>query len=380
MTEHVDTVIVGGGIAGLTCARALHHDGHPFTLVTPRVGGRLLVSDDGKVNYGAYFVGADYEHVLPLVERGPRLLATRVGFGDDEERYSVFRSARHPGQLFALYRTLLRFGHHLRRFRGRCLTVDQPTALAADPYLARLQERDAAEYLASSGFSEVARAVLGEVVYAIGFCEPELMSAFEFLHLARYLVTVPVYAFRVLEDDLVAGFAHRVTVGRVTSVEAGEAGYRVHTDDGRVLVANTVVLATPPAVTQRLAGLPAIKPPVAAWTTHVSGRWLSGPRHDEEVFPAGGEIMAIARQPDDSAVVVSAGSTFDIDRFFAVDKVLAQHHWQPAFHLGRGAMWPGEAAPGLFIAGDHNLCGLEDAALTGLYAGNRILGRLPPGK
>jgi len=42
--QAVETLIIGGGISGLACARHLQDANIPFTLITDRVGGRLALS------------------------------------------------------------------------------------------------------------------------------------------------------------------------------------------------------------------------------------------------------------------------------------------------------------------------------------------------
>jgi len=45
--EETETLIIGGGIAGLACARHLKDAGQPFTLVTDTLGGRMQRSAAG---------------------------------------------------------------------------------------------------------------------------------------------------------------------------------------------------------------------------------------------------------------------------------------------------------------------------------------------
>jgi monoamine oxidase len=74
--REVETIIVGGGISGLACADTLTRNGYrDFALVSPEVGGRVGTSNNGRVNYGAYYVRRDYHHLLPHVTRKRRLRA-----------------------------------------------------------------------------------------------------------------------------------------------------------------------------------------------------------------------------------------------------------------------------------------------------------------
>ena len=69
---HFETLIVGGGVSGLACARRLHERRRDFVLVTDRLGGRMHHSPDGRMNFGATYVNEDYRHVGRYVRRGVR--------------------------------------------------------------------------------------------------------------------------------------------------------------------------------------------------------------------------------------------------------------------------------------------------------------------
>ena len=61
-SQEMGTIIVGGGISGLACARHLHDKGMPFTLVTDSLGGRLALSRQGHY-LGAVMMNNDYVHI-----------------------------------------------------------------------------------------------------------------------------------------------------------------------------------------------------------------------------------------------------------------------------------------------------------------------------
>src|SRR3989344_4331157 len=68
------TLIIGGGMARIGCAQRLTDAGErDFLMVTTDIGGRVPCSDDGDVNYGAYYVRKDYKHLLPYVRLKRRI-------------------------------------------------------------------------------------------------------------------------------------------------------------------------------------------------------------------------------------------------------------------------------------------------------------------
>jgi glycine/D-amino acid oxidase-like deaminating enzyme len=83
-----ETVIIGGGIAGLACGRRLHDRQRPFRLITEAVGGRIRSSTDGAVNLGAYYVRSDYRHVNRFVDRGRRINRLGVMRGNPDGSFS----------------------------------------------------------------------------------------------------------------------------------------------------------------------------------------------------------------------------------------------------------------------------------------------------
>jgi hypothetical protein len=96
-------------------------------------------------------------------------------------------------------------------------------------------------------------------------------------------------------------------------------------------------------------------------------------RADLHLFSESDPTLAIARQRGGTVLVSSRQRQPDLDRYFTDWRVVEHKHWNPAFHLGRDAPLECERGPGLYLVGDHNIVGLEDAYLTGLYAARQII-------
>ncbi len=367
-----ETIIIGGGIAGLACARQLCDGRRRFLLVTEGIGGRIRTSTTG-VNLGAYYVRSDYRHVNRFVElRRPiiRPAVVRPGHGG---LYTNRRLVLHLPQALRFLGLLREFRRRYEAFKRNSVTMSQAEALRADPLLWDLYHEPAARFIRRNDIGLIGADYLAPVVHGTAFTSPNRLSAFSLLLLALPAI-LPIYEFRFRFDLLLAGIERSVLFDTVTGIDGAGRRYSVHTRRSGTLTADQVVVATPIDVAARLLDLGNIKEPVNAHTFLVRGQ-LRQPwaRATINLFPDGDPNLAIAQQNDKSTLLCSASEHPDFARFFTRWEIVEHQRWAPAFHLEGSALLECEQAPGLFLIGDHNVCGLEDAYLTGVYAANRIL-------
>ena len=66
------TIVVGGGMAGMSCAKRLKENGQDVLLETQPLGGRVYYDPKLKSNFGAVFCMANYKHSLEILDdNGP---------------------------------------------------------------------------------------------------------------------------------------------------------------------------------------------------------------------------------------------------------------------------------------------------------------------
>jgi hypothetical protein len=98
-------------------------------------------------------------------------------------------------------------------------------------------------------------------------------------------------------------------------------------------------------------------------------RWA---RADINLFANDDPICAAARQANSSILLCSHEGQPRFDDYVTSWEVIEHRSWNPAFNLVGDTLLECEQSPNLYMVGDHNICGLEDAYLTGLNAANQI--------
>ena len=64
-----ETIVVGGGIAGMSCARKLKDNGRDVLLITDELGGRVCYDPELHNNFGAVFCMENYDNAFKIVDK-----------------------------------------------------------------------------------------------------------------------------------------------------------------------------------------------------------------------------------------------------------------------------------------------------------------------
>lgn len=373
--ETRETIIIGGGIAGLACGRRLCDAGAEFTLVSEDVGGRIRRSRDGALNLGAYYLMADYRHVSQYVRRGRELsmFRSRVHVGSRSYTAWNWRSFAYLPQSLRLRRLLRGFRTHYEAFKKACETTSQAQAIRADSFLWDLYRGSASDLIAQHRIADFVEAFAGPGLHGSTFLPVSRLSGFVFLQFTLPMI-VPIYEFSFRTDAMTRGFEDAIRLGSVTRIERDGDVHRVELEAGDAIRARNLVVATPIDTSRKLLALGPVKRPVSAHMFQISGTlrsaWAREPIH---LFSQDDPMLAIARQENGAVLFCSSQEKPDFERFFLEHRVVEHHCWSPAFNLEGDTLLECEQGENLYLIGDCNVCGLEDSFITGLYAANRIL-------
>jgi glycine/D-amino acid oxidase-like deaminating enzyme len=377
MNDHIETLIVGGGISGLGCARTLHDAGRSFLLVTDRLGGRMHHSADGSMNFGAVYVNADYRHVLRYVARG-RAIRLREIYGQTTAGPKAFWHWRHVRSLRPLVRLVLRLRQLRHMACGFRKSSEQVPQQALAPHYAiadRYRRQPAGELIKELGLGGLHDDYLRLVFQATLFMDPLETNGLVYLAaLLPLVVSTWAADFTHTYDKLTNGYAAKILLDRVQSLQRRlDGSWEVCTAGSRSFRATNVVLAAP---YHNLASLyPVPRPDLSVPATVLFVRGQRRPLcHNRFLLlrPDSSGVAMVWRQSGRDQVIAVRPRP-DLETVYQNPEVVASVSWKTAIMLSSGDWVPLRLEPGLYLAGDYNLCGLEDSFLTGMCAANHIL-------
>jgi hypothetical protein len=378
--KQVETLIVGGGISGLACARQLYERGREFVLVTDRLGGRMLANDDG-LNLGAAYVTSDYRHVLRFVDRGQRIFIKDVYFWDEDRFISLFhpRNALRVGAVVRLYRLVWAFRARLKRLRERSAAVCQKELMEHDPLLRRYVAQPAADLVREHGLERVNSIFCAPIFRSTLFVPYHEANAFYFLA-NLFPIWLPTYALDVRRcvARLTAGFKDRILLAKVTAIEevSGGEAFLVHAAAGEYRARN-LVIATPCRNSAGLLDTGCAVRNIPACTLIVRGRRRTDYLPGRTVFLGDDHpIRVLWPQHNGDDIVYAEAMDPDLAPYYDGYTITGAVAWKTAMQLSDNRWRPLQPRPNLFTIGDHNIGGLEDSFLTGLFAANRIASAL----
>lgn len=374
MNNTYETIIIGAGISGLACAHCLQKHGKDFLIISKDIGGRILSSEDRKANYGAFFVCSDYNHVLPFVSIQKRISLRDFCFHEDHTTYTLYepKLMAYLYQFMKIKKHLYRFRDALRALRKTSQFTSQKKAIEEDTFLHLLYMKNAADFVKEHSLSRGTDKYLSKALYSTTFSAVHEMNAFSFLQYLLPLIT-PIFTFTFEKTTLISSFQHNILIDSVIDICYTNNQYKIKTNTGTYLSKN-LVFATEIGWSYRFAGVQDMNIPVTTHMLHVSGKpkpIISKKAYQLFCHPS--MVQSIADLGDGTFLFYYKDRQPPLDTYFLNPRVIAHHFWNPAGRINGHVLIESNRGNHMYLIGDYNVAGLEEAFITGIYAANQII-------
>lgn len=429
MAKHVETVIAGAGCAGMNCALELQKEGREYLLVSPNIGGRVANDEGVHMNYGAVFYFGTYKHMLAsgllkgTVDVLPKLSMGQCHHDDGEAYQPISATTLKDLPSILSYMKWMRgeFIPRYTKFKDDCCIMEVAEALKKDALIEELYTESAEHFIKRMGFEPICRDLISMFAHACTGTRIKDLTALDYLNTVQPL-TMQIPPLKLLFDlkrfdfdsvatkerlskgagDVLIGEIAEVsrlddgtwkvkasaatgeeTEGRIDAVK--ESGWVAREGELIEITCDNLVMATSAHITASLlgglSGLPELDIRKASQLT---GYLLRGKiraeyaAHTLHIFDDTIPIIYIARRLDgDYEIFTEVDFEKDrkFDEYFAEWEVLGKKFWPYALYTAAHEALPQNLAPGLIMAGDVNGLGMEPAAISGIYAANKIMGK-----
>ena len=406
MKKHYETIVLGAGAAGMNCCLELQKAGREYLLVSPNIGGRICNDEQRHMNYGAVFYFGTYKYMLAsgllkgTVDVLPKLSMGQCHHdnGKSYEPVSLTTVADAPS-LFS-YMKWMRdtFIPRYAAFKDNCCTMEVSAALELDPMIKQLYTESAEHFIERMKFGPICHDLISMFAHACTGTKIRDLTALDYLNtvqpLTMKIVGVPplnlLFDLKRFDFDSegvrrrLASGSGEVLIGEASAVARTKDGWAIQVD-GSELTCDNLVMATPAHITAQLlaAGtdLSALDIRRASQLTGYLIRGKARPEYAEHtvhLFDDTIPIIYIAKRLDGdyeifTEVDFEEGRKFD--KYFEQWEVIGKKYWEYALYTAAHEALPQNLAPGLIMAGDVNGLGMEPAAISGIYAANKILGK-----
>jgi len=369
-----DTLIIGAGISGLACARQLDKYDQDFLIISKDIGGRILTSDDKTVNYGAFFVCSDYKNVLKYVTLKSRIRLRDFCFHENKNTYVLFETKllRYLSQFIKTYKLLYKFRKKLLLLRKNSEIISQKKSIENDSFLHDLYMQKASDFIKENRIVSGTNMYLSKALYSTTFSEISEMNAFSFLQFLLPLVT-PIYTFTFEKEKMIKPFQDKIKIGSVTDIKFKDDKYKIKTSDD-ILYSKNIVLATDIFWSKDFAGVKKTNRSVNTNMLHIKGiakKEISWKNY--QLFSPPGNIQAVANLKDGTYLLYYKNEAPSLKNYFKKFQIIAHKLWSPAGTINGHILIESNRGNNMYLIGDCNVAGLEEAYITGLFSANQII-------
>lgn len=369
-----ETIIVGAGISGLACGRLLQQYDKDFLIISRDIGGRILTSNDGFVNYGAFFVCSDYKNVLNFVKLKTRIKLSDFCFHDNNKTYVLFEPKLLVFliQFMKFFKTQFKFRKALREFRKTSEIISQKKAIENDPFLKELYMKNATDFIKEYDIQPLTENYLSKGLYSTTFSSVTEMNAFSFLQFLLPLIT-PIYTFSFEKEKMIKSFQDKIILGCVNDIKYKNNLYKIKTND-KIFYTKNIVLATPITWSKNFASITKINKPVNTNMLHIAGITKDVfSKKNYQLFSPFNEVQAIADLNDGTYLLYYRDKIPPLKRYFNEYVILSHHFWNPAGTINGHNLIESNRGNNMFLIGDYNVAGLEESYISGIYTANQII-------
>ncbi|MEA3430936.1 MAG: NAD(P)-binding protein [Nanoarchaeota archaeon] len=376
--KHFETIIVGGGISGLSCGRRLQDAGKNFMLITEVLGGRTLSSDSFGTTYGADYITEDYKHVLKYVGKKKWFYKLKDYYFFDDKKYTNVYSIKNLKYLPRMIKFFL-IGNKVRKsfikYRKLAPYKSIKECFERDPILLKYWRMSAKEFIKKYRLEYLDKVYGNPVTTATMFAGSDKVNAAYFMGMFLPVVVKTWGAdFTNTVKKLTKGYENKIVTGKVTKVKKKGEGYEVRSNKG-TFTADSIVLAAPQAHLAKVYPVPKPYMQAEIYTFHIKGVRLKKYQGKKVIFfRKGMELAQIGRMTDGTDKTYSKSAKPDFKKFYKSYKVIKKVHWKPATIIPKKELIEQKLDKNLYLASDYNISSLEDSFLTGLYAANQIIG------
>lgn len=374
-----ETIVVGGGIAGMSCARKLKDNGRDVLLITDELGGRVCYDPELHNNFGAVFCMENYDNAFKIVDKDGYL---EVALGSLMLHSTPTKKFKGTSlTMISSLPQLLKFRSFMNkdfipeysRYKKDCETMPAAKALDAHPKIKRFYHMKASTLIEELGIQKIADNFISKFAYACTGSRINELNALDFLNVAQGVV-IKLFNFTFDADKFIALLDGKVEIATVTGVEKIQGSWKVTTSDGLERTCENLVVATTGLTTQRLLGVEEIRQPTKLVSYLVKGT-PNAQIAEAKAHYYSDEFDTIAiAQRDDGLFNVFSRDEIDLGEHFDQYEVIKYRVWPEALFTYGDSILRQDWDDNCYIACDVNGLGIEPAAISGIYAANRILG------
>lgn len=374
------TIIIGGGISGLACAKTLADHNENFLLITKEVGGRMLTSKSLTVDYGASYITTEYKQVLKFLDKGERINLKDICFIQKKGIKNIFslRNIFNISKMLEIMYLVNDYVLRISNFRERALVKGQKEALREDKVLEHYTKMPALEFVKKHKIEYLHETFFGQVLQSTVFADANKTNAFYYLGALVPLVRKTYAAdFRHVIPRITKGFKHNIVLGEITTLEKHKKGQYILKTKNEAHIAQNVVIATPYSYARMFYPVHKTGIVIPIYVFHIVGKREEVYQGKKVVFfnSKHHDITILWKQHTGSDIVFSKIPNPNLEKYYEYHHVIKKIYWRNSLMLSNSVdNWLNQKLDnGLYLASDYNVCGLEDSFNTGVYAAKQII-------